>query len=369
MWYDLVVLAVLAYATVRGAIKGIVWQLAVIASLVLCFAFSESLSAVIAPYIGLKAPLNRWIAMFVLYIVFAFISFGIARQLREWIEKAKFVELDRHLGAVFGFIKGAIFALVLTFFAVTLSESAPGLRATVFESYSGKAAAIIMDRLHPVMPDELHDVLEPYIHRLDRPELDLRHAHDRDPSGSADRAHNHTHHSHGPVSRPNDLNDDWHGNPGGDAKPHIPADDGFAPWGRGFFGWLDGKDGDDADPGARDPLPGPGGQTDDDRALRRRRDELVQELATVLSDVPTTQAAFIDDIAGRLSGVPDRLAVLALDDWHADLVRFDPETDPDPETDYATPLETRIVRQLERAGVSRTSLDDELRSRLDRVRR
>ena len=70
------VLAVLVYAIVRGAIKGIVWQLAVIASLVLCFAFSESLSAVIAPYIGLKPPLNRWIAMFVLYIVFAFISFS-----------------------------------------------------------------------------------------------------------------------------------------------------------------------------------------------------------------------------------------------------------------------------------------------------
>ena len=34
-----------------------------------------------------------------LYVVFAFVSFGIARWLRAWIEKLKFVELDRHLGA------------------------------------------------------------------------------------------------------------------------------------------------------------------------------------------------------------------------------------------------------------------------------
>ncbi len=174
MWYDILILAILAYSTLRGAKTGIVWQLAVIGALVLCFAFAEPLSVVLAPVIPVTPPLNRWLAMLCIYFAFAFVSFAVAGKLRSWIEALKFVEYDRHVGAIFGFIKGVVFCLVLTFFVVTLSEK---LRFEVLNSHSGHAAAVIMDRLHPIMPAELHDVLEPYIHQLDRPGMDLEHSH------------------------------------------------------------------------------------------------------------------------------------------------------------------------------------------------
>ena len=171
MWYDVVVFLILAFAMYRGAKRGIVWQLAVIASLILCFAFAGTASLALAPYIKVKPPLDRWIAMFILYIAFSFLAFGAARVMRDWIEKAKFVEFDQHLGAFLGLVKGVTFALVVTFFSVTLS---PDVRSQVMSSYSGYGAAIVMDRLHPVMPDGLQNVLEPYIHQLDRPDMDLR---------------------------------------------------------------------------------------------------------------------------------------------------------------------------------------------------
>lgn len=173
MWYDLVILGILILATIHGAVRGFVWQLAGIAGVVLCFAFSGTLSPWLAPYIQVDPPLNRWIAMLILYLAFSFAAFVVARQIRGWLERVRLVEYDRHLGAVFGFVKGAAFALVLTFFLVTLSQRA---RSQIFTSMSGQVAAVVMDRLHPVMPVELHDVLEPYIHRLDRPGLDLRHS-------------------------------------------------------------------------------------------------------------------------------------------------------------------------------------------------
>jgi hypothetical protein len=37
MWYDLLTLGILMYAMFRGATKGVVWQLATIAALLLCF--------------------------------------------------------------------------------------------------------------------------------------------------------------------------------------------------------------------------------------------------------------------------------------------------------------------------------------------
>lgn len=172
MWYDIAVLVVLGFALLHGAMKGFVWQLATIAALVCGFGFATSFSPAVAAYLPAKPPLNRWLAMFVLYLAISFVAFAVGRTLKDWIDKARFGAYDRHLGALFGLVKGVLFSLVVTFFIVTLSVE---MRETVLNSRSGQAAAIIMDRLHPVLPEELHELLEPYIHRLDKAELDLHH--------------------------------------------------------------------------------------------------------------------------------------------------------------------------------------------------
>lgn len=164
MWFDLFICAILLFTTIRGAAKGVAWQLAGIGALVLCFLFATPLSLSLAPMIKLAPPLNRWVAMLGIYLVFSFGTFAIARGFREALEKAKFVEFDRHMGALFGLFKGAILALVITFFGVAMSEKA---RELILTTYTGYAAAHIMNALDPVMPKELHAILEPYIHELD----------------------------------------------------------------------------------------------------------------------------------------------------------------------------------------------------------
>ncbi len=124
MWYDAVVVAILLFTTVRGAMRGVIWQLAGLAGLVVCVVFAESISAAASPYVALQEPLNEWVVMFVAYLGFSFLAFGLARLMQEAIDKAELKEYDRHLGAVFGLIKGVAFCLVLTFFIVTVSENA-----------------------------------------------------------------------------------------------------------------------------------------------------------------------------------------------------------------------------------------------------
>lgn len=176
MWYDLLTLVILMYAMFRGAMKGIVWQLATIAALLMCFFFSGSLSAAVAPFIRVEPPLNQWIAMFILYMGFSFVSFGVARGAHEMIESMKIEALDRHLGAILGLVKGGMFSLFLTFFLVTLSHAA---RETIINSESGYVAAVVIDRLDPVIPGDLHALLEPYIRRLDAPEIEREHREER----------------------------------------------------------------------------------------------------------------------------------------------------------------------------------------------
>jgi membrane protein required for colicin V production len=175
MWYDLLTLGILMYAMFRGATKGIVWQLATIAALLMCFFFSGSLSHVIAPFIRVEEPLNKWIAMLVLYLVFSFVCFGAARVLHEAIESMRIEALDRHMGALLGLVKGGMFSLFLTFFLVTLSNSA---RESITRSESGYVAAVVIDRLDPVIPGDLHALLEPYLRRLDAPGIELEHRED-----------------------------------------------------------------------------------------------------------------------------------------------------------------------------------------------
>ncbi len=172
MWYDLLTLCILMFATYRGAMKGIVWQLATIASLLLCFFFSGSLSMSLAPFIRVEPPLNRWIAMLILYVAFSFVSFGAARMLHEMIEQIKFDAFDHHLGAVLGLLKGGVFSICITFFLVTLSGPA---REAIMYSESGYVEAVVIDRLSPVIPGNLHALLEPYIRRLDELEYRRRH--------------------------------------------------------------------------------------------------------------------------------------------------------------------------------------------------
>ncbi len=170
MGFDLFILAILLFTTIRGAAKGVAWQLAGIGALVLCFLFATPLSLAFAPMIKLAPPLNRWVAMLGIYLVFSFGTFSIARGFRGALEKAKFVEFDRHLGALFGLAKGAIIALVITFFAVAMSEKT---REYVLKTHTGYASAHIMSALDPIMPKELHAILEPYIHELDAVDPDL----------------------------------------------------------------------------------------------------------------------------------------------------------------------------------------------------
>jgi uncharacterized membrane protein required for colicin V production len=175
MWYDLLTLGILMYAMFRGAMKGIVWQLATIAALLMCFFFSGSLSHVIAPFIRVEEPLNKWIAMLVLYLGFSFVCFGFARVMHDAIENMRIEALDRHLGALLGLVKGAMFSLFLTFFLVTLSHSA---RESIINSESGYVAAIAIDRLDPVIPGDLHALLEPYLRRMDPREMEREHRDD-----------------------------------------------------------------------------------------------------------------------------------------------------------------------------------------------
>ncbi|QDT39140.1 CvpA family protein [Stratiformator vulcanicus] len=382
MWYDLVILGLLAFCTIRGMRRGFVWQLAGIAGLVLAFLFAETLSPVIAPIIGVEPPLNRWIAMFIIYIGASFVSFAIARSMHSALEKAKFVEFDRHLGGIFGFVKGTAFALLITFFAVTLSEAA---RPTVLNSRAGYVAAVVMWQLQPIMPEGLANILDPYLENFDRPpratetdgETIIADGSGSGTPGSGSSGDNFGTPPQTPIDRiPGGKDSDFGALP--EAKPSPAKNDlrrefeSYLAASASRFGVRVLEDFRDrfarSAPTERERLvrdlratPANVGSVEsifrawagvsesvappakpNSASIAEQNRKLLGEIAAVYSDSPKIRDSIINEAQQRFSGVDPSVAQTVLKDWKSDLLDIRP--DPDPGTDLATPLEARITR-------------------------
>lgn len=163
--YDIAMLAVIVLATLFGLWKGMAWQLASLGSLVASSIVAMRLSGPVAPYISSHEPWNRFIAMLVLFLATSLAIWLAFRLVAGAIDRVRLKEFDRQMGALFGLAKGCLLCLVITFFAVTLSETA---RQAVLKSRSGKYIALAIRKATPVMPREVRDVLGKYIDQLDQ---------------------------------------------------------------------------------------------------------------------------------------------------------------------------------------------------------
>jgi len=163
--YDIVMLVVLLGTALLGAWKGMVWQIASLASLLVSTFVAIHFSTPLAPYFSATEPWNRFLAMLVLYILTSLAIWLLFRMVSGIVNRVKLREFDRQMGAMFGLAKGALLCVVITFFAVTLSESA---RQMVLKSYSGDAIARLTRRANPILPEDVRSVIGKYIDELDQ---------------------------------------------------------------------------------------------------------------------------------------------------------------------------------------------------------
>jgi membrane protein required for colicin V production len=178
--YDVVMLIVLAAAMFFGAWKGFAWQLASLASLIVSYFAALRFSGQLAPYISAKEPLNRFVAMLLIYVVTGAVIWLLFRFVAGFIDRLKLKEFDRQLGALIGLAKGGLLCIVITFFAVSLADDTQ--REGILHSRSGYYIGYVIDRAPMVMPEEIHDRVRPYLERLDQ-QLDHDHV-DHQPADS-----------------------------------------------------------------------------------------------------------------------------------------------------------------------------------------
>src|SRR5262249_46994559 len=139
--------------------KGVTWQVASIASLVLGYSVAHGASGQISPYFPGEPVVARALAMLAIYVGVSGGVFLAAWLVRATLQKLKFEAYDRRLGMVLGGLEGALLGMVGTLFVVSL---APQTRDPIFASPSGKVVGTVMVAVGPVLPAEVRNVLAPF---------------------------------------------------------------------------------------------------------------------------------------------------------------------------------------------------------------
>ncbi len=176
--YDILMLIVLGLAVIWGAWKGLAWQIASILSLGLSYFVALHFRMPLANVITASPPWNIFLSMLILFLGTGLIVWIAFNLISEIIERVKLKEFDRQLGAIFGAAKGVILCVLITLFSVALLGD--DQRRAICSSKSGYYIAVLLDRTDMMIPRELHDVLGPYLDRLDR---EIPHEHTVGPPG------------------------------------------------------------------------------------------------------------------------------------------------------------------------------------------
>jgi membrane protein required for colicin V production len=164
-YYDLVMVAVLVGATVFGFWKGMAWQLASLASLVVSIFVAAKFRMQLAPMFGQQAPMNQFAAMLAIYAGSSFVIWMLFRFVSGAIDKVKLQAFDKQMGALFGFAKGVLLCVAITFFAVTLMPPAQG--QAIVNSRSGHYIVAFLNKAESMVPPEYHQAVVPYLDKVE----------------------------------------------------------------------------------------------------------------------------------------------------------------------------------------------------------
>lgn len=162
--YDLLMIGVLAAATIFGFWKGLAWQVASLASLVASYFLALKFADRVAPMLSDHAPWNKFVAMLLIYAVASFFIWMLFRVVSGFIDRLRLNEFDRQMGALVGFGKGVLLCIAITFFAVTLLRQQE--REKIIASQSGQYIVRFLDKADAVAPPEIQQVIGPYIQRI-----------------------------------------------------------------------------------------------------------------------------------------------------------------------------------------------------------
>ncbi|MDO5566415.1 MAG: CvpA family protein, partial [Planctomycetia bacterium] len=137
--------------TIRGGLSGIVSQAMSILSILLSWYVASRYFNLVSGYLPKENTWNQPVSIFVTFILCNIAIRIAAHFIEKTVKFSPLKEFDRQLGALLGLVKGFLLCLVVTFFAVTLTEKS---RTAVASSQSGKYLVSTIMYIANIVPDD-----------------------------------------------------------------------------------------------------------------------------------------------------------------------------------------------------------------------
>lgn len=165
--YDIVMIAVLAVATLFGAIKGFAWQIASLASIIVSYFVAYTFRNDVAKMIQAQEPWNGFLAMLLLFAGTSFAIWVVFRLISGTIDRVRLRDFDRHMGALLGLAKGVVYCMLITMFAVSLLG--PKQQEAIVNSQSGGYISKMLAATDGIVwPKEIEKILKPYLDKMEK---------------------------------------------------------------------------------------------------------------------------------------------------------------------------------------------------------
>jgi membrane protein required for colicin V production len=165
--YDIIMLVILVLATIMGAIKGLAWQVASLASIILSYLLAYNFRDSVAKMIHAQEPWNGFLAMLLIYAGSSFAIWVFFRLISGIIDSFRMRDFDRHMGALLGFGKGVLVCILVTMFAVTLLG--PRQQQAIVQSRSGSYISQLLSATNGIVwPKEIEQIVRPYLNQLEQ---------------------------------------------------------------------------------------------------------------------------------------------------------------------------------------------------------
>ena len=150
--YDLIMLAIAAFATLFGAWKGLAWQIAWVSAVAISSLVATELRSSVAGQLGMVGPAGSYFAMGIVFAAVSVIIWLLYRMGYSWIKRSGLGKFDRRMGAAAGVFSGLLLCTLIT--VISMSVSGPAGRAQIQDSHSGRWISSLLVRSSSYLPGD-----------------------------------------------------------------------------------------------------------------------------------------------------------------------------------------------------------------------
>ena len=158
--YDIIMLVLLLGTVFFGYWKGLAWQIASVAAVVVSYFAAYRFRDQVAQFVQAEPPFNRIAAMLIIFVASSLVIWLAYAYVNRSLEKAELDGFNRQMGALVGALLGILLCMVVTMFSVSLlGQSA---HDSIHYSKFGPYVLRGISMAHTIVPEELSASLDPH---------------------------------------------------------------------------------------------------------------------------------------------------------------------------------------------------------------